>query len=369
MPRRVPALVVSLHALVGCSAASPSLRARGGPLAPPALTSRAASLDPCDPRRICPPGYGLCIRCETPGDPRWAWSDAAGSANSLVAITSEPDCATFTFDERGHPLTHRPAQGDRKTWRYDTDGRVVFLGADNVAVCETEWGEFTECGPPDGTLDRETPLTWARDGDRSVVTSNVNGAFRYVYDARGRLLERHVAGSWERRAYDRGPHWNRFQAGNEASPATSESRADFDAHGRLVNVVTVRLPLHDAEPPVTEWRSTWDAAGFPLSMTFQSGAGRLFNAQRWTHTRGPDGRTLRSELRTDRDDGHVEARTFDDAGLVATFTLAGRSWRYERAARGRVLAVHTTDGGAMSTRDQRCLSQSLWDRLLAAGAP
>lgn len=148
-----------------------------------------------DALRPCPPGYGVCVRCNDLGDPEWVWSDAAGSANAIHPITEPVNCATIAFDERGQPLSFTPSSTTHERWSYDTAGRVTRYGRDDMQMCDDgDFGDQSACGPPDGVDDIVLSVAWSvRDGRRIAAVGSPSSPSWHrevVWDGSGRLLSR-----------------------------------------------------------------------------------------------------------------------------------------------------------------------------------
>ncbi len=377
-----PGRRAAAFALVASLVASRSLAQTALPVTP-SVTVGARVVDPCDPRRPCPRGWGLCIRCEAPGDPRWTFSDAPGSPAVFTSLPP-PDCARYTFDAQGRPLTFRePDDGPFaavRRWRYDRAGRVVRDETDEPAQCAVGCGDVHACAAPDGAPERRDPVRWTplRDGLAADLTR----------------LERPAPEPGHRQ-----PPWS------SPSLHPSHTRWEFDARGRPTRTVEdaddartryegdatapglftdggplrVRLDGDDGRPALAftrnrsgvleETRWTWLPGGWPSTLR-HAVTGVATVDVRWTHTASADGRTVESRARNGDTPWASATRTYNAEGwavsVVERSAGSERTVTLERGLRGRVLRVTEGSGARTVTRDLSCLPPSLWDALLGA---
>jgi YD repeat-containing protein len=199
----------------------------------------AAIGDPCDPERPCSSHFGLCIRCDAEGDPRWVWSDALGAVNgsthdwNFTLSVFEPSCDEHTFDERGRPLTQQGAgnpDGERIAFRYDAE-RVVRVETDRPRMCPDDLAAEVQCGPPDGRPDQVLDVAYRADAESTVAEISSSGTVLATrrYDAHGRIVEIRTPRAVRRYEYDGGARASIEREEEDDRTAVVER----DARGRI----------------------------------------------------------------------------------------------------------------------------------------
>jgi hypothetical protein len=362
----------------------------------------AAMVDPCDPRARCPAGFGLCIRCDSPGDPRWVFSVTGGAAGTFEAMP-EPDCRRQRFDARGFVLSDRgPAERSsqrptQRRWFYDRAQRLVRSEVDRPNSCDVGCGDSYECQDPDGVVDELVTYRWSRSGERTIVQRSRRARWprsfsgspdprsraiprwnppaaedrdtRFELDAEGRVLALSMRGATER--------WTR-DARERALREQPFSPEDFLVDGlvttwSLSDRVATLAHVAPAGSAVRTQTSQWTlrSDGWLDRFVYSVGGAAQLDV-RWTHTVAADGRLVQSEGRLP--DGRVWrriARRFDGDGfMVASSGLAGGASEptiaVVRGAQGRELSRRTQSAEGTSDRDLSCLPQALWDAVIEA---
>lgn len=344
---------------LGCGGSTASSPAPDTAPSTPATTA----ID-CASLRPCRPDLGVCLRCTSPDNPEWVWSEAPGSPHIFALSPSTvsmphpdlqqdccwghpfdhhvPDCARFEFDERGMPLRTRPLGEVEDLFRFTYDaGRVVAIEIDEVPFCTSnDFGDRSACGVPDGTFDRSTPIRW--DGRR--VTA---GTAEWLFDAEGRLREWRTVDGSGRNTFD-GDHASEQLRDDGSQRVTT--RFHYDGDRRLV------LAERSSTDRSEQLRWVYDAQGWLTRRIFPSGVVAYDNEY------DEDDRLVRRtilpvESPTQRSAPRTFLRRHDKNGLLVEENrqpngrVGGATTLWERDDRGVPLAT-ITDGHRI---DQSCL--------------
>lgn len=325
---------------------------------PTTSLARPPATPGCDRLAACPPGSSVCVACDGPGAYAWRWSDAPGSplALGLVREGDVVDCRRGAFDPKGN-LFAVPTNGERIRLDHDDQGRVTRVRVDEIQMCEQSFGtaeaggtDWTQCGPPDGTWDRITPVQYETVDGRLHVTY-AYGRRAWRYDERGRLIWKTRAGEESEYTYvgdAREPSRVVERAGGELR-YTLDRR--YDERGHLVEEVRT---YRGGPSYANVWR--YDEHGM---VVFEHIHGR--EARSWTYeydARGLPVREVQGEFVTERE---YDRRGF----LIRERTSRGEDVLteviYERDSSGRLHGKRGRSRGDRWRENTACLVH-LWDR-------
>jgi hypothetical protein len=362
----------------------------------------ASMIDPCDPRAACPAGYGLCIRCDSPGDPRWVFSATGGAPGAFEAMP-EPDCRRQRFDARGFVLSDRgphersSQRPTQRRWFYDRAHRLVRSEVDRPNICDVGCGDSYECQDPDGVVDELVTYRWSRDAARTIVqrarlvrsprqfsgspdtrtratprwnpSAAADRETRFALDRDGNVLSLYARGAVERWTQDARERALRTQPYTPDTALMDGLVTTWSFLDRVETLLHVAPAGSAVRTQTSQW--TYRADGWLDRFVYSVGAAAQLDV-RWTHTVAADGRSAQSEGRLP--DGRawrrIARRFGGDGFMVASSGLAGGATEptiaVVRDVRGRELSRRTQCVEGTSDRDLSCLPQSLWDAVLEA---
>lgn len=301
----------------------------------PAVVASLADL--CDPFRPCLPDYGVCVRCDEFGEPIWVWSDAPGSPTVLQNSPNPPECSSYTFDDHGRPVS-MSLGNERARYIYNDAGRIVRVERDGPRMCEDgDFGDFSECGPPDGVPDYVTEIRWSERDGHVVATVGPNVTFEW--NERGQIVRRVTPSENVRFEYDEPAREIRRHYGD------IDTVEHYNERGFRVTLESVRanqVHEYDSANHLVVHRSWWTG---PRSQPPDQEA-------RWTWTQS--GSTWNIEIVIGDETIHL-ARTYNEQGRLVKRTLRnGVEEEIELGDDGRSLR----DGA----RDYTCFAH-LWPAL------
>ncbi len=234
--------------------------------------------------------------------------------------------------------------GERTRWEYDAAGRVTLRALDSVRMCEdSDFGDYSECGPPDGIDDLVQRVRWTEAED-GTVTARGDPRLVLTWDPAGRLVRHERLGEVTTYAYRGDTHFAREERRGDALTRTSH-----DARGRPV----LQAQWRGARiTRVRSWR--YDGYGNLQAMRLVLPGRGLANDQRWVWTYDARGRPTELTLLDHGETVFTEGRRYDDHGRLVARTPRGEEVRVKRGSDGSVRRVgHST---------YRCLAH-LWPAL------